>query len=240
MESKEERKKRQAREATQRWRERHPEYEQRRRELRRQWYEKNKDEIRAKSREQRRAQYAQNPDSIKASNRAWYERNKDQRRVYYLKRKAAEPEALRRKRERERTRRRYLSDPAAWLARQKEWRRRNPDKAHAYVRAATIKRSRAAGGQSFTSAEWLALLAYHGGSCAYCGSKVLIEIDHRIPLARGGSNLIGNILPACRSCNRRKRTKTEEEFRALLQRERRQGLEVGLAGLDGNAGTTRS
>ena len=60
-----------------------------------------------------------------------------------------------------------------------------------------------------------------------------------VPLARGGSNLIANILPACRSCNRRKRMKTEEEFRALLQRERRQGLELGL-GLDGNAGTTRS
>ena len=35
------------------------------------------------------------------------------------------------------------------------------------------------------------------------------------------------------------RKRTEEEFRALLQRERRQGLELGL-GRDGNAGTTRS
>jgi 5-methylcytosine-specific restriction endonuclease McrA len=240
VESKDERTKRQAREAVRRWRERHPEYVERARALRREWYEKNRAEVLARSKERQRARYAENPDPIRERNRAWYQRNRAQRHAYYLKRKAAEPAEVRRRRERERTRRRYLSNPAAWLARQKDWRGRNPEKAHAYVRAATIKRSRAAGGQSFTSAEWLGLLAYHGGSCAYCGSKVLIEIDHRIPLARGGSNLIDNILPACRSCNRRKRTKTEEEFRELLQRERRQGLGLGLDGLDGNAGTTRS
>jgi hypothetical protein len=34
--------------------------------------------------------------------------------------------------------------------------------------------------------------------------------DHRIPLGRGGSNLIANILPACRRCNRRKHLMGEE------------------------------
>ena len=48
----------------------------------------------------------------------------------------------------------------------------------------SVKRRRAAGGQSFSAVEWLALLAHHNGSCAYCGSKVLIEIDHRIPLLK--------------------------------------------------------
>jgi 5-methylcytosine-specific restriction endonuclease McrA len=40
-----------------------------------------------------------------------------------------------------------------------------------------------------------------------------------VPLCRGGSNEISNILPACRHCNRRKHRKTEEEFRALLAAE---------------------
>jgi 5-methylcytosine-specific restriction endonuclease McrA len=33
---------------------------------------------------------------------------------------------------------------------------------------------------------------------------------------RGGTNFIDNILPACRGCNARKHTMTEEEFRARL------------------------
>ena len=240
MESKEERRRRESRERTRRWRERHPEYAERARELRRKWYDENRDAVRSRSKERNRARYADNPEPIRAQNRAWYQQNKEQRHEYYLRRKAAEPADRRRQRERERTRRRYLSDPAAWLAHQKDWRQRNPDKAHAYVRASHSKRRDAANGDSFTTAQWLALLEYHGGRCAYCGSNVRIEIDHRVPLIRGGTNTIENILPACRSCNRRKNQKTEEEFRALLQQERRQGLGLGLDGLDGNAGTTRS
>ena len=221
-------------------RERHPEGVERARQKRRKRYAENREELRAKSRELGRASYAANPEPIRERNRAWYQKNKDQRHAYYLKRKAAEPAEVRRRRERERTRRRYVSDPAAWLARQKDWRQRNPEKAHAYVRRSHSKRRDASKADSFTTAEWLALLEQHAGRWAYCGSNVQIEIDHRVPLIRGGSNTIENILPACRSCNRRKNRRTEEEFRELLERERRQGLELGLPGLGGNAGTTRS
>jgi hypothetical protein len=240
VESEEERKRREARERTRRWRERHPDHAEQARERQRQRYGENRDEILARGNARRRARYAENPEPTRARNRAWYQQNKDERHDYYLRRKASQPADLRRQRERERTRRRYLHDPARWLARQKDWRQRNPAKAHAYVRTSASKRRDASKGLSFTTAQWLALLEYHGGRCAYCGSNVLIEIDHRIPLIRRGSNTIDNILPACRRCNRRKHQRTEEEFRALLQRERRQGLELGLEGLDGNAGTTRS
>jgi 5-methylcytosine-specific restriction endonuclease McrA len=240
VESKEERRRREARERTRRWRERHPEYAERSRQRRREWYQRNRSETLARSKERQRARYAENPEPIRARNRAWYQQNTEQRHEYYLRRKAAEPADRRRQRGRERTRHRYVSDPAAWLARQKDWRQRNPKKAHAYVRASHSKRRDASNGESLTSAEWLALLEHHGGRCAYCESDDNVEIDHRIPLIRGGSNTIENILPACRSCNRRKHRRTEEEFRELLQRERRQGLGLGLDGLDGNAGTTRS
>ena len=239
MESKEERRKRKAREATRRSRERHPEYKERDRKAQRDWYEKNKDEVRAKAREYMRKRYAADPQQVLATNKAWYQRNRERLLEYDRRHRLANRDEIRAK-DRARNRARYAADPAAAQRYLKEWRRRNPEKSHAYVRAATIKRRRAAGGQSFTAAEWLALLAHHDGSCAYCGCKILIEIDHRIPLTRGGSNLIDNILPACRRCNRRKGTMTEEEFRSFLQRERAQGLGLGLEGLDGNAGTTRS
>jgi 5-methylcytosine-specific restriction endonuclease McrA len=80
-------------------------------------------------------------------------------------------------------------------------------------------RARAAEGR-FTSAEWLALVASYEGRCAYCGATGPLEVDHRIPLSRGGANAIDNVLPACRSCNGAKHQLTEAEFRARLAAER--------------------
>jgi 5-methylcytosine-specific restriction endonuclease McrA len=79
-------------------------------------------------------------------------------------------------------------------------------------------RARAAEGQ-FTSAEWRALVESYGGRCAYCGGLGPLEVDHRTPLSRGGTNSIDNVLPACGSCNRKKGQLTEPEFRARLAAE---------------------
>ena len=78
---------------------------------------------------------------------------------------------------------------------------------------------------SFTSGEWLALVGLFQGCCAYCGEAGPLEADHRIPLARGGSNAIANILPACRRCNARKHLLTEVEFRTRLAAERGENLQ---------------
>lgn len=63
-----------------------------------------------------------------------------------------------------------------------------------------------------TEREWQRLLARHQGKCAYCGA-VATERDHIIPLGRGGTDFIGNILPACRACNSRKNNKFLIEWR---------------------------
>jgi len=86
------------------------------------------------------------------------------------------------------------------------------------IRARRRSRELAAEG-SHTTEEWMALLKAHGYRCAYCGIGGPLEPDHRIPLARGGTNYIENILPACRRCNTRKRLLTEAEFRARLAAE---------------------
>lgn len=55
-----------------------------------------------------------------------------------------------------------------------------------------------------------------GGRCIYCGSRQrmdLMDIDHRLPVARGGSNDQSNLQLLCRTCNQRKGTKTDREFR---------------------------
>ena len=91
------------------------------------------------------------------------------------------------------------------------------------VRRAMHQRRRArilGAGPSFTAGEWTALVAAHGGHCAYCGKARPLHADHRLPLERGGKSDIANILPACAPCNLRKHLMTEEEFRARLAAER--------------------
>lgn len=54
--------------------------------------------------------------------------------------------------------------------------------------------------------------------CTYCGTTEEIQIDHVIPLARGGAHSIGNLAPACRLCNNHKRAKFVTEWRLELKK----------------------
>lgn len=54
------------------------------------------------------------------------------------------------------------------------------------------------------------------GHCAYCGKKIAykeMQIDHIVPVSRGGDNQDTNLLPACRMCNYYKRNFLLEEYR---------------------------
>jgi 5-methylcytosine-specific restriction endonuclease McrA len=77
-------------------------------------------------------------------------------------------------------------------------------------------RARALGAPgTLTLEDWL---VKKGAGCAYCGSKQYrLEIDHRIPLSRGGSNEPENIQAACQFCNRAKHDLDEAEFLEWLQ-----------------------
>jgi hypothetical protein len=59
---------------------------------------------------------------------------------------------------------------------------------------------------------------YH---CAYCG-KILsdtddLTIDHKNPVAKGGTDEIDNLFGCCRSCNQIKADSTVSEFRKKLK-----------------------
>ena len=52
-------------------------------------------------------------------------------------------------------------------------------------------------------------------TCQYCGARGgRLECDHITPVSRGGTNDDNNLCAACFSCNRSKRAKTVEEWRA--------------------------
>lgn len=51
-----------------------------------------------------------------------------------------------------------------------------------------------------TDTQWSALLGAWG-ACAYCGSPDDLQRDCVLPISRGGRYTVGNVVPACRSCN---------------------------------------
>jgi 5-methylcytosine-specific restriction endonuclease McrA len=52
--------------------------------------------------------------------------------------------------------------------------------------------------------------------CAYCGSVGDLHIEHFIPISKGGTHVLGNILPACPECNYAKGVKEAEGwYRAM-------------------------
>lgn len=67
---------------------------------------------------------------------------------------------------------------------------------------------------SHTVEEWLAKLAAYQGKCHWCGQTITGRAhgDHLIPLSRGGSDDISNVVPSCASCNTRKKDKLPHEF----------------------------
>ncbi len=60
------------------------------------------------------------------------------------------------------------------------------------------------------------LIKLYNSPCFYCGSLDKITIDHIIPISRGGTHGIGNLVSACSSCNGSKHTKFLIEWKRDL------------------------
>jgi len=48
--------------------------------------------------------------------------------------------------------------------------------------------------------------------CAYCGTKGDLQVEHVIPISKGGEHHLGNIVPACATCNYSKRSAPVEQW----------------------------
>lgn len=92
----------------------------------------------------------------------------------------------------------------------RKWRKENPEKNNQNTRRRHAREKGALG--SHTAQEWEEKKADYGGLCAYCGKPGKMTEDHVVPLSRGGSDYIENILPACLSCNSAKNDTPVDEW----------------------------
>jgi 5-methylcytosine-specific restriction endonuclease McrA len=94
--------------------------------------------------------------------------------------------------------------------RQREWERKN-----AHVRATIGGRRRKSlkvHGFRVTADEIRKLSMDSGGVCRYCGCSSKLQIEHVIPVSRGGPHHISNLAMACKACNSSKSSAWPEDF----------------------------
>jgi len=58
---------------------------------------------------------------------------------------------------------------------------------------------------TLTHIEWIAILRAWDGKCAYCQMRAGTTQDHVIPVSKGGTHTLDNVVPACPSCNASKK-----------------------------------
>jgi 5-methylcytosine-specific restriction endonuclease McrA len=80
-------------------------------------------------------------------------------------------------------------------------------------------RERARGRALRASPWWKRRIA--DGVCFYCRRRVggrALTMDHVVPLGRGGRSARGNVVPACKACNTRKKAMVPVEWQEYLDR----------------------
>lgn len=91
----------------------------------------------------------------------------------------------------------------------------NPDGLKMVWRAKQSKRRariRGNGGEA-TRSDMQDLFDWQDGKCAYCGDTNKMELDHKVPLSRGGLHCVSNMQWLCGYHNQHKRAATDTEYR---------------------------
>lgn len=132
-----------------------------------------------------------NRDRVNEKQRAVYHANAEQRREY--------------------GRKWYEKNRERINALSREWCRKNRDK----IKEWSHKRREANGsGIRFKASDLTRIFAEQCGECLYCASDISTEyeVDHFIPVKRGGGHEPSNIVLACMACNRSKGSKLPWEW----------------------------
>lgn len=148
-----------------------------------------------------------------AYKREWYEANREkeiQRAASYNK---AHPEVPRAAMRRSRERR-----PEHFREYLQNYRKNNRDRVSVWDRNKTAKRRTAiVSSAGVKLADWRRIKANYRNCCAYCRKpSKRLQMDHIVPLSKGGKHEPDNIAPACPHCNNSKSARDELDFRQRI------------------------
>lgn len=123
---------------------------------------------------------------------------------------------------------RYWKDPEGAINKSVVWGKKNKDKRKLIRDRWTIKNKfsksvmnrnwnakKLGANGSFTAEELLKKITELEKRCGYCLEGEPYTIDHILPISKGGSNYIDNIMPACLKCNGQKRDYTIKDWLKL-------------------------
>lgn len=163
----------------------------------RDYVDRNREELNAKARAWARRWRSANPERVRSraaiDRQRLRETNPDYHREWYYRNIEKE-----RERSRKSMRKARLANPDRERAVKLRYRARNAEAVAKREREKTYAR-RAKQPYSKELAELMASLVQQ--PCAYCSATENITIDHITPLSRGGRHEASNLAPACFSCN---------------------------------------
>lgn len=139
--------------------------------------------------------------------RAYRARNPDADRKYYEKNKPRLIKAMAEYNSR---------NKEAYLARMRDWRKKNPEKVQVWVRNRRAKLKWSGGEHTIDDIK--SLMASQNSKCIYCRHDIRkeYEVDHILPVSKGGSNDRTNLQLLCRACNLDKRDLLPDEYAKKL------------------------
>jgi 5-methylcytosine-specific restriction endonuclease McrA len=177
--------------------------------------EANRDKIRARH----RLWVERNPEKAKNFSRAWAEKNPEKNKDYCRKWAKTHPNKTRANNpdSPEFKKKKSIQAAIRYQANREEFKEKarraqklmSSERRFVHNHRHRAKKLGALG--TVTEHEIRSLVNYYESTCAYCLHRKATQIDHIVPLAKGGANEIENLVPSCGTCNARKNSRSLED-----------------------------
>jgi len=160
-------------------------------EYKREWCKQNPEKVKEYNRRFRE----KNREKCNEASKCWYQENKERCNEVRRRRQEKNPE------QRKEWDKRYREKNSEYC---RQYRKQNAEKINLLnvQRRARLRNTEV----TLTEEQWQIIKNMFKQKCVYCGKRTRrLTKDHVIPLSQGGALTLSNIVPACKSCNSKKR-----------------------------------